>query len=135
MFSSLVRMEFTWTTERPYLLCVVMKQIMAICWAIAYVRQLESVLKKNWLLPLTEHMSIHDLIDRVPKDRLLRNGASINMVEIGAHLLKYGVLLESECPLAVLFKEALHHFDYTIFGCLQYCDYRQTNTNNVDKQS
>nr|VDC94424.1 unnamed protein product [Brassica oleracea] len=82
---------------------------MAICWAIAYVRQLESVLKKNWLLPLTEHMSIHDLIDRVPKDRLLRNGASINMVEIGAHLLKYGVLLESECPLAVLFKEALHH--------------------------
>lgn len=118
-----------------YLLCAVMKQIMAICWAIAYVRQLESVLKKNWLLPLTEHMSIHDLIDRVPKDRLLRNGASINMVEIGAHLLKYGVLLESECPLAVLFKEALHHCDYTIFGCLQYCDYRQTNTNIADKQS
>lgn len=93
-------MEFTWLKEKPYLLCAVIKQIMAICWAIAFVRQLESVLKNKWLMPLTEHLSIQDFIDRIPKRRLRSDGAAISLREVGFYLQKFGVLLESECRLA-----------------------------------
>ncbi|KAJ0236252.1 hypothetical protein HA466_0255880 [Hirschfeldia incana] len=92
-------MEFTWTLEKPYLLCGIMKQILGICWAIAYVRQLEFLLKKNWMLHFSDHLSIQDFVDHVPKHRLSWTGGCKSLEYVGDVLVVYGVCLEKECPL------------------------------------
>ncbi|CAH8290705.1 unnamed protein product [Eruca vesicaria subsp. sativa] len=99
------------TLRQDPLLSPVMRQVLGICWAISLVRQLEFRLKKAGKMPIGKHLSIQDLVNRVPWKYLEPFLGCFNIDRCARYLYRFGVLLEQECPLTPLSKALVHPQD------------------------
>ncbi|KAG5387170.1 hypothetical protein IGI04_038640 [Brassica rapa subsp. trilocularis] len=90
----------SWRKKRPRLLCSIIIQIRAICWAIAFIRHYEFKLKLLGQMPLEEHLSIQALINHTPKRYLKADGTFTEDLSVLAKVLQVnGTLLDRDCPL------------------------------------
>ncbi|XP_009117918.1 uncharacterized protein LOC103842985 isoform X1 [Brassica rapa] len=90
----------SWRKKRPRLLCSIIIQIRAICWAIAFIRHYEFKLKLLGQMPLEEHLSIQALINHTPKRYLKADGTFTEDLSVLARVLQVnGTLLDRDCPL------------------------------------
>ncbi|KAL0884922.1 hypothetical protein Bca101_008904 [Brassica carinata] len=85
-----------------------MKQAKSTCYAIAYVRQMEFLLKLSKRMHIDEHLSVQDFINYMHKNLLDCDGALVVDASLVVSILKEkGMLLEKDCPLSESFNRTL----------------------------
>lgn len=96
-------MHFSWRLVVPCLLRDIMTQGNDICWAIAFVRQFEFLLKKNHRMDKDEdHLSVQYFINNTPKQFMEKKGYGgiMDITCLPSVLLDHGTVLEKHCPLS-----------------------------------
>jgi len=70
------------------------------CWSIAPTRHLDALFRKAGLLRDDEELSIQEIIDLMPRTKLLKKKLKRPIINLGAliDILKEGTLLKSENP-------------------------------------